>query len=42
MKDKIKFALGTVGIDVDLGIKLEEFVFFGLHFSVCTMQQLQG
>lgn len=32
MKDKIKFALGTVGVDLDLGLKLEEFVFFGLLF----------
>lgn len=42
MKDKIKFALGTAGIDLDLGLKLEEFVLFDLCFSVCTTQQLQG
>lgn len=32
MKDKIKFAVGTVGIDLDLGLKLEVFGLFGLHF----------
>lgn len=42
MKDKIKIALDTVGIDLDLGLRLEEFALFGLHFSVCTIQQRQG
>lgn len=32
MKGKIKFAVGTVGIDLDLGLKLEVFGLFGLHF----------
>lgn len=42
MKDKIKFHLDTVAIDLDLGLKLEEFLMFGLSFSGFTMQQLQG
>lgn len=34
MKDKIKFALDIVGIDLDLGLKLEEFIMFGYIFLV--------
>lgn len=42
MKDKIKFALGTVGIDLDLGFRLEEFALFGLHFSFVPHNSYKG
>jgi len=42
MEDKIKFALGTYGVNLKLNLKLKQFVLFGLRFSVCIAQQLQG